>query len=93
VTHYSCHELAVTPSLFLELTLVEAAVASVALATISLFSLTFLDSSAFWEATVLAASPLAASVPALLSHLAPLSFSSGSGAAFSAAERTLRAAP
>jgi len=57
--------LALTPSLFVELTLVDLAVASVASATIFLFSATLAFSSATWDATALAASPLAASLDAL----------------------------
>jgi len=55
VTQYSCQELATTPSLFLELTFIEAAVSEVALSTIFLFSATLAVSSLTWDATSLAA--------------------------------------
>jgi hypothetical protein len=51
VTQYSCQELAVTPSLFLELTFIEAAAAEVALSTIFLFSATLAASTLTWDAT------------------------------------------
>jgi len=71
----------------------EAAVAAVASATIFLFSATLVASSFCWLATTLAASALALSFKALTSHAALLSFSSGSGAFFSAASRSLTALP
>jgi hypothetical protein len=83
--------LALTPSLFLELTLVEAAVFSVASATIFAFSATLDASSLTWDATALAASPLAASLDALWSH-APSPPVDAFGSSFGA-KRFLTAAP